>query len=160
MARATSAGGRPPTRDTPGGHFPGDRVGPWHCRLVGMGRSTRDVGLVPAAAHRAEAASRWIASGEVVSAVNGSLVSVLEARVLVCVECGDERPFEQPPCVDDHEQCAEWACVECGFAVFLDPGFGDREEAADPVAAMLVASPAAPAAPGPDETFDRRPHAA
>ncbi|MGF7233442.1 MAG: hypothetical protein ACQSGP_00570 [Frankia sp.] len=110
-----------------------------------------------ATALRAEAASRWIASGEVVSAVNGSLVSVLEARVLVCAECGDERPFEQPPCSDGHEQCAEWACVDCGFAVFLDPGFPGWDAAPDQVA--VIPTPTT-ATPGQDQTLDRRPHAA
>ncbi len=39
-----------------------------------------------------------------------------------CPTCGDERAFVQPPCVDGHtddgDQCPEWACAECGTAVF------------------------------------------
>ncbi len=31
-----------------------------------------------------------------------------------CVECGDERLFEQPPCLDGHADCPEWVCVACG----------------------------------------------
>ncbi|WP_041939053.1 MULTISPECIES: hypothetical protein [Frankia] len=42
--------------------------------------------------------------------------------VLTCTECGDERPFEQPPCADGHgADCPEWACTECGAAVLLGP---------------------------------------
>ncbi len=37
-----------------------------------------------------------------------------------CPECRDERPFEQPPCMDDHgADCPEWICVECGFAIMV-----------------------------------------
>jgi len=40
--------------------------------------------------------------------------------VLHCMICGDERDFEQPPCVDGHDvDCPELACVECGMAVVL-----------------------------------------
>lgn len=53
--------------------------------------------------------------------MDGSLMGVLDVRVLMCAECGDERTFEQPPCADGHDDCAEWACVDCGFAIFLDP---------------------------------------
>lgn len=39
-----------------------------------------------------------------------------------CAACGDERPFEQPPCVDGHgDLCPELACVECGAAILLAP---------------------------------------
>ncbi len=31
-----------------------------------------------------------------------------------CAECGEERPFEQPPCLDGHADCPEWVCVVCG----------------------------------------------
>ncbi|EIV93265.1 hypothetical protein [Frankia sp. QA3] len=42
--------------------------------------------------------------------------------VLACAECGDERPFEQPPCADGHgADCPEWACTECGAAVLVGP---------------------------------------
>ena len=35
-----------------------------------------------------------------------------------CVVCGDEQPFESPPCADGHEQdCPELVCTRCGFAV-------------------------------------------
>ena len=39
--------------------------------------------------------------------------------VLHCVGCRDEREFEQPPCVDGHDDCPELACIECGLAVTL-----------------------------------------
>jgi hypothetical protein len=36
-----------------------------------------------------------------------------------CSDCGDERDFVQPPCVDGHgADCAEWACADCGAAVW------------------------------------------
>ncbi|HEU5033647.1 MAG TPA: hypothetical protein VFT62_02705 [Mycobacteriales bacterium] len=34
-----------------------------------------------------------------------------------CFLCGDERVVEQPPCLDGHEDCPEWVCVECGTAI-------------------------------------------
>lgn len=37
-----------------------------------------------------------------------------------CPDCGDERPFEQPPCADGHgPDCAEWVCVDCGTALWI-----------------------------------------
>jgi hypothetical protein len=40
-----------------------------------------------------------------------------------CPECGDERQFVQPPCVDGHTEdggeCPEWACAECGSALLV-----------------------------------------
>ncbi len=37
-----------------------------------------------------------------------------------CAECGDERAFDQPPCLDGHAgECPEWCCVECGAAVVI-----------------------------------------
>ena len=40
-----------------------------------------------------------------------------------CPACGDERAFVQPPCVDGHTEdggeCPEWACADCGTAVFV-----------------------------------------
>lgn len=59
--------------------------------------------------------------------MDGSLAGVVDvrmsvsARVLLCAECGDEQAFEQPPCADGHDACPEWFCVECGYAIFLDP---------------------------------------
>jgi hypothetical protein len=42
-----------------------------------------------------------------------------------CPACGEERQFVQPPCVDGHTddggECPEWACADCGTAIF----FGD-----------------------------------
>lgn len=41
-----------------------------------------------------------------------------------CSDCGGEREFVQPTCVDGHtedgELCPEWACAECGAAVVAD----------------------------------------
>ncbi|MBB5083022.1 hypothetical protein HNR40_008525 [Nonomuraea endophytica] len=38
-----------------------------------------------------------------------------------CPDCAGERMFEQPLCVDGHEPdtCPDWACTDCGLAVFL-----------------------------------------
>jgi hypothetical protein len=42
-----------------------------------------------------------------------------------CSACDAERRFEQPPCVDGHdEECPEWACVDCGMAILI----GDAPE--------------------------------
>lgn len=38
-----------------------------------------------------------------------------------CTICSAERLFEQPPCVDAHDQnCPELLCVDCGAALLLD----------------------------------------
>ncbi|MGI8698143.1 MAG: hypothetical protein ACR2J0_03215 [Mycobacteriales bacterium] len=37
-----------------------------------------------------------------------------------CAICSDERRFEQPPCVDEHDLgCPEWVCVDCGAALLM-----------------------------------------
>jgi hypothetical protein len=37
-----------------------------------------------------------------------------------CSTCGDERPFERPPCADGHgDPCPELACADCGTAILL-----------------------------------------
>ncbi|WP_231618894.1 hypothetical protein [Nonomuraea sp. SBT364] len=38
-----------------------------------------------------------------------------------CVTCAGERLFERPVCLDGHEpgECPEWACAECGHAIWL-----------------------------------------
>jgi hypothetical protein len=47
-------------------------------------------------------------------------MAVTEALLHHCSSCGTERPFEQPPCLDDHgADCPEWACVVCGDALLL-----------------------------------------
>ncbi len=46
-----------------------------------------------------------------------------------CTICSEERIFEQPPCVDDHDpDCPEWICVDCGAALFF-PAVGGRTAA-------------------------------
>ncbi len=44
-----------------------------------------------------------------------------ERRNERCLSCAGERLFEQPPCLDGHEpgHCPEWACIECGHAIFI-----------------------------------------
>jgi hypothetical protein len=49
-----------------------------------------------------------------------ALMAVTEALIHHCSPCGTERPFEQPPCLDDHDaDCPEWACVDCGGALLV-----------------------------------------
>jgi hypothetical protein len=46
-----------------------------------------------------------------------------DAPTWPCATCGDERVFEQPPCVDGHTddggECPEWACTDCGTALLV-----------------------------------------
>ena len=48
----------------------------------------------------------------------------MEQHQWPCPACDDERAFVQPPCVDGHTddggECPEWACADCGTAVFVD----------------------------------------
>lgn len=38
-----------------------------------------------------------------------------------CPTCGEQRAFEQPPCVDGHgNDCPEWFCIDCGYAVVVE----------------------------------------
>jgi hypothetical protein len=40
--------------------------------------------------------------------------------VRYCSDCGDERPFERPPCPDGHgSDCPEWMCTDCGLAIVV-----------------------------------------
>lgn len=47
----------------------------------------------------------------------------MELRTEHCPACDAFREFAQPPCVDGHTddggECPEWACVDCGTALFL-----------------------------------------
>ncbi|MGH3658757.1 MAG: hypothetical protein ACRDUA_19045 [Micromonosporaceae bacterium] len=37
---------------------------------------------------------------------------------LTCPSCGEDRPFQRPPCLDGHGgDCPEWTCVDCGTAL-------------------------------------------
>ncbi len=44
----------------------------------------------------------------------------MDGQLWHCSDCGDEREFVQPTCLDGHtedgELCPEWACVDCGSA--------------------------------------------
>ncbi len=52
-----------------------------------------------------------------------------------CPACGEDRSFVQPPCVDGHTEdggdCPEWACADCGTAVFT--GYAGLSAASPPV---------------------------
>ncbi|NUR93545.1 MAG: hypothetical protein HOY71_56530 [Nonomuraea sp.] len=50
-----------------------------------------------------------------------ALWSSPERRSEHCASCAGERLFEQPPCMDGHEVCPEWACLECGAAILAGP---------------------------------------
>ncbi|GAA2359331.1 hypothetical protein GCM10010404_10700 [Nonomuraea africana] len=50
-----------------------------------------------------------------------ALWSSPERRSEHCPSCAGERPFEQPPCMEGHEACPEWACLECGHALLAGP---------------------------------------
>ncbi|AWS45394.1 hypothetical protein DKM19_32785 [Streptosporangium sp. 'caverna'] len=54
-----------------------------------------------------------------------------ERRGERCASCAGERVFEQPPCLDGHQpgECPEWACVECGHALFLGVPHGEDASA-------------------------------
>ena len=47
----------------------------------------------------------------------------MDAHQWPCPACGEDRLFVQPPCVDGHTEdggeCPEWACADCGIAVFV-----------------------------------------
>jgi hypothetical protein len=46
----------------------------------------------------------------------------MATELRTCPSCGDDRPFEAPPCPDGHgTDCSELACVECGTAVLVGP---------------------------------------
>jgi hypothetical protein len=36
-----------------------------------------------------------------------------------CPVCQDERVVEQPPCADEHTDCPEWLCTDCGAALLI-----------------------------------------
>ena len=46
----------------------------------------------------------------------------METRFWTCPVCAEERLFVQPTCADGHTadggECPEWACAECGAAVW------------------------------------------
>ncbi len=50
----------------------------------------------------------------------------MDDRQLPCPACAEDRLFVQPPCVDGHTEagaeCPEWACADCGTAIFLGDG--------------------------------------
>ncbi len=47
----------------------------------------------------------------------------MDVREWPCPTCEDQQVFVQPPCVDGHTDdggdCPEWACSDCGTAVFV-----------------------------------------
>ena len=38
---------------------------------------------------------------------------------MLCPVCQDERVVEQPPCADEHADCPEWLCTDCGAALLI-----------------------------------------
>jgi hypothetical protein len=62
-------------------------------------------------------------------------MGIVDTRTEHCPTCGDERLFDQPPCVDGHTddggECPEWACADCGTALItgvLLPVVRERQE--------------------------------
>ncbi len=49
----------------------------------------------------------------------------MDTRHWSCPTCAQDRLFQQPPCAERHTdeggECPEWACVDCGTAVFGEP---------------------------------------
>jgi DNA-directed RNA polymerase subunit RPC12/RpoP len=47
----------------------------------------------------------------------------VDSQLWHCTDCGDERAFVQPACIDGHTEdggeCPEWACTDCGSAVVV-----------------------------------------
>ena len=47
----------------------------------------------------------------------------MDSRLELCPACDEARDFVQPPCADGHTvdggECPEWACADCGTAVFV-----------------------------------------
>lgn len=61
---------------------------------------------------------------------------------LHCSTCGDERLFEQLPCIDGHgPDCPELACVGCGTAVLI--GAVDSTNATAVLVHTLISPPRA-----------------
>jgi hypothetical protein len=55
-----------------------------------------------------------------------------------CPGCRASRVVEQPPCLDGHEDCPEWACTECGLGIVY--GWLDADTAAAAGAASSAAA--------------------
>jgi hypothetical protein len=36
-----------------------------------------------------------------------------------CPTCREQRPVEQPPCVDAHVDCPEWVCLNCDTVIVV-----------------------------------------
>jgi hypothetical protein len=47
----------------------------------------------------------------------------MDSRLELCPACEELRDFVQPPCADGHTddggECPEWACADCGTAIFI-----------------------------------------
>ena len=47
----------------------------------------------------------------------------MDSRLWPCPPCEAIRAFVQPPCADGHTdeggECPEWACADCGHAVWI-----------------------------------------
>ena len=58
-----------------------------------------------------------------------------------CAECRSVCSFEAPPCSDDHADCPELVCTECGSAVLLGAPWDDSAvTAAEPSPWLLPRS--------------------
>lgn len=48
-----------------------------------------------------------------------SPVPATSLLLIECPECAGMRRFEVPPCADEHGDCPEVICVDCGSALLL-----------------------------------------
>jgi len=67
----------------------------------------------------------------------------VDSQVWHCSDCGDEREFVQPLCIDGHTEdgglCPEWACADCGAALVTGVLVEHRAVAGDLVRARIAA---------------------
>jgi hypothetical protein len=53
------------------------------------------------------------------------LLLMLTGVTRFCSECGGDRIFVEPQGADDGDALAEYACTDCGAAMFIDPALFD-----------------------------------
>ena len=67
----------------------------------------------------------------------------MDSQIWHCSDCGDEREFVQPSCIDGHTEdgglCPEWACVDCGAALVTGVLVAQAAVVADTVRARFAA---------------------
>ncbi|NHC46128.1 hypothetical protein [Motilibacter aurantiacus] len=92
-------------------------------------------------------AARRAVTGAATAAGTSALV------LLDCVECGDQRAFECPPCADGHADCPDLACIDCGSAVVV--GLPDPAPVATPFRTRASSPPPSDETVSPWSTLPR-----